>query len=140
MAEGSETPERVETPPPAMGVLGKRRRDEGIRTFFGSTSRTNSLDEDEGPPSAQESGVQVYLGPEEEEERYTCPRCSRAMGTTEKAEHDDWHFARDLQREESAAPPPPPPARTNMTTKPVSGNRRGKGKPPEKGQRKIAFG
>ena len=31
---------------------------------------------------------------------YLCPRCSKPIATASKEEHEDWHFAKDLQRHE----------------------------------------
>lgn len=75
---------------------------------------------------------------------FTCPRCNAAVATTEQAEHDDWHFAKDLQAEDraSSATPAHQPAKPSTQHK-----SKGRGRPPnngldrsEKGQRKLAFG
>lgn len=36
-------------------------------------------------------------------ESYFCDRCSKDVAVNNKAEHDDWHFARDLQLQEQAS-------------------------------------
>lgn len=75
---------------------------------------------------------------------YTCERCKQRLATGEKAEHEDFHFAQDLQNQHASPPRPPPP-------KPAPSARvkgRAKGKSPlgggggviEKGQRRITFG
>jgi DNA polymerase eta len=80
---------------------------------------------------------------------FFCPACGRSLPASTKAEHDDWHFAKDLQaadRASSSSPAvaaeprqPPPPA-----TK--SAKAAGPGRPPkraggaEKGQRRLVFG
>ncbi|KAI9812283.1 MAG: DNA-directed DNA polymerase eta rad30 [Pycnora praestabilis] len=97
---------------------------------------------------------------------YICERCNGSMSITEKEEHDDWHFARDLQAQErGSAPvtesPTTPSTELNISSKPNTvvgrSNPKGKGlggKKPgtagtshggstgktEKGQRKLAFG
>ena len=51
-------------------------------------------------------------------DQYLCPRCEKTMILEEKNEHDDWHFAKDLEEQDGAAstehptqfaPPPHPP-------------------------------
>lgn len=78
--------------------------------------------------------------------QYQCDRCGKLMHECDKAEHEDFHFAQDLQKEESAHRPPPkpvPPASTSSrgiggsAGKPKS---KGRGGGPEKGQKKLAFG
>ena len=76
---------------------------------------------------------------------YLCPRCSKPVPVEEKAEHEDFHFAQDLQDQQSPAQRPPPkpiPAPAASAQKP-----KGRGRPPsagksgvEKGQKRLAFG
>lgn len=45
-------------------------------------------------------------------DQYSCSRCNQTMQADEKTEHDDWHFAQDLQSQEqgsgaTASQPPP---------------------------------
>lgn len=77
---------------------------------------------------------------------YTCPRCSKPIPETERTEHDDFHFAQDLQNEHTS-PPRPPPKPVPPARVPASRSKpKGRGRPPgnagggEKGQRKLAFG
>lgn len=89
-------------------------------------------------------------------ETYECPRCKQNMPLDEQAEHDDFHFAQDLQNEQ-ATPPRPPPKPIPPSGRPSStegsrgsgsgrGRGRGRGRPPalasgpEKGQKRLAFG
>ena len=47
-----------------------------------------------------------------------CSRCDRTLDPDEKGEHDDWHFAKDLQAQEDdggRAPTSPAPATTKAT-------------------------
>jgi DNA polymerase eta len=75
-------------------------------------------------------------------ELFTCDRCKKHIATVDRAEHDDFHFAQDLQNETMRpVPAPPKPA---SSSKPKA---KGRGRPaangigaPEKGQRKLAFG
>lgn len=75
---------------------------------------------------------------------YMCSRCRSSIFVTKREEHEDWHFAKDLQAEEqstiSAERPSRPPSA--VTFKPKSRGRPPAGGPSkvEKGQRKLAFG
>ena len=88
---------------------------------------------------------------------YECPRCSRRIPIRDQSEHEDFHFAQDLQGQQSSQPRPPskPPETANSHARGGSIARgapakRGRGRPPkvlsngnegvEKGQRKLAFG
>lgn len=163
-----------ETPPPP----GKRRKlDIGITNFF--TTRPNDhaeegnggpfdtpedgnredgvLDDpdlsgaiDEPPPSAQKPPAhQTTL------DSYFCPRCSKNIALEDKVEHEDFHFAQDLQNQGSSPPPeqppskPVPPAKAVAPSTASASKPKGRGRPlggatsgdgVEKGQRRLAFG
>ena len=34
------------------------------------------------------------------QDEYICPRCEQVIPSDERAEHDDWHFAKDLEDDE----------------------------------------
>lgn len=83
---------------------------------------------------------------------YVCPRCAARMPFDEQAEHEDFHFAQDLQNDEhSEAPRPPPKPIPPAPNKPGpsrgGGSTRGKGRGrppafasgPEKGQKRLHF-
>lgn len=85
-------------------------------------------------------------------EKFFCDRCHKSFSVDEQDEHTDWHFARDLQREEqttvsnnSTAKPPPPPRPPSQRGARTG---RGRGRPPKsaggggigRGQSKLAFG
>jgi hypothetical protein len=56
-------------------------------------------------------------------EEYMCPRCEKSMSFNEKEEHDDWHFAKDLESQEGngvATPQPPPQIYAPPPTAPPS--------------------
>jgi DNA polymerase eta len=118
------------------------------------------------PPSAQDHSPQSYsktLDPssrlrshpsaeESADDRYVCSRCKKAMAEVERPEHEDFHFAQDLQNEQSSPARPPsakPQSDLASASAPASGKSKakGRGRPagstlggPEKGQRKLAFG
>ncbi|KAJ6107453.1 hypothetical protein N7523_008776 [Penicillium sp. IBT 18751x] len=74
----------------------------------------------------------------------TCPRCTKSMPEYKREEHDDWHFAKDLEiqdRQEAMTTQPSHPA--NPTTSRASNTRgrggRGDKSKREKGQMRLAF-
>lgn len=73
-------------------------------------------------------------------EQYTCTRCDRSFQIIEQGEHEDWHFAKDLQAKERS----PGVSGQTPRPRPPTNRGRGRGRPtnrgPEKGQSKLAFG
>lgn len=80
-------------------------------------------------------------------ETYFCDRCKKPIIIEEKAEHEDFHFAQDLQDQHSS-PARPPPKTVPPANKPATSEKkgRGRGRPPatlggpERGQKRLAFG
>ena len=72
---------------------------------------------------------------------YTCSRCGEALASASSLQdHQDWHFAKDLQDEDLRQPSPPrKPSATSKKAVSSSGTKKARGKP-EKGQSKLAFG
>lgn len=74
----------------------------------------------------------------------TCPRCSKSIPEVEREEHEDWHFAKDLEiqeRQEARNMQQSRPANPNTSSTSNTrgrGGRGGRGKP-EKGQMRLAF-
>lgn len=81
-------------------------------------------------------------------ESYVCDRCSKAMPTTSKREHEDWHFAKDLQAQErqESRSDGVDESPTVVPSHGPKGSRSGKSsavsnqKSVEKGQKRLAFG
>lgn len=90
-------------------------------------------------------------------EAYTCDRCSKSMPTSNQEEHEDWHFAKDLQAQErtnATSTGARPTSASHGNSKPISvgptrGPKRAGGagqngsqvqKRVEKGQSKLVFG
>ena len=73
-------------------------------------------------------------------ETYICPRCQASVHMYEQDEHDDWHFAKDLQAEERAPGPSNTEVKKPQTVKPQKGPRKPGGGGDERGQRKLVFG
>jgi hypothetical protein len=64
-------------------------------------------------------------------DRYICERCEKKLHIDEKTEHDDWHFAKDLQEQDGGAVAPAP---VNPAPQSKSGSKKsdanGKEQPP----------
>ncbi|KAK4623983.1 N-acetyltransferase eso1 [Fulvia fulva] len=77
---------------------------------------------------------------------YLCDRCKRRIPELDRTEHEDFHFAQDLQNEQATPPRPPPKLTTQVTQHSAKTKQKGRGRPPasvggpEKGQKKLAFG
>lgn len=65
---------------------------------------------------------------------YLCPRCEKSMSFSEKGEHDDWHFAKDLETQDQGGvatlQPPPPVAPPTQDSKPHPASDEKSGQPP----------
>ncbi|KAJ4514322.1 N-acetyltransferase eso1 [Exophiala dermatitidis] len=75
---------------------------------------------------------------------YFCKACQKSIDETDRIEHEDWHFARELQAQETPAVKGPsnsrPPGQPNAKPKRGGIGTRGRGSKPEKGQSRLAFG
>ncbi|KAK4997459.1 DNA-directed DNA polymerase eta rad30 [Elasticomyces elasticus] len=104
-------------------------------------------DTDQTTPANRED-VPVILHPRVIDS-YFCDRCQQSLPVASTGEHEDWHFAKDLQAhdrntsaESVAARPLQPAPRSSMP----HNKGRGRGRPPgqtvraEKGQKRLAFG
>ena len=59
--------------------------------------------------------------PHQLSDQYTCPRCSQTFHVDEKSQHEDWHFAGDLQaQEQNGATSPEPQSQPASTIQPLS--------------------
>lgn len=117
---------------------------------------------DDGVPRADNGTASTTLSPKNEaveEERhfssleskaihqqritdYICDRCNMKLESEDALQsHHDWHFAKDLQNEDSGIPSRStrPPATTGNRKAAQTFKKSGHGKP-EKGQMKLAFG
>lgn len=105
------------------------------------------------PPSYQPENPTSYQNPpvlhQQTLDTFFCDKCNIHLPSSDKAEHDDYHFAMDLSKEmryeERSAPTTAPSGRkTPINQKPARGRGRppgsGSGRGTEKGQAKLAFG
>ncbi|KAH8423520.1 DNA-directed DNA polymerase eta [Aspergillus melleus] len=133
----------------------KRRKlddNNGIRRFFGQPSGAATkphADEHEETvigPTGESPGTSSSMprSPQVVPGLYTCDKCNKPIPEVEKDEHDDWHFAKDLENQErqaardsSQAPHPSSNAGPANARGKNSRNTRDK---PEKGQMRLRFG
>lgn len=72
---------------------------------------------------------------------FICGRCSVAFDSPETLQnHQDWHFATDLEAEERKRPVPRPATIPNKKTSAASNKKKTRSSQPEKGQSKLKFG
>jgi DNA polymerase eta len=122
-----------------MDVLGKRKRDDsGIARFF--PKRDDSSPEHGG-------GVEDDVVTEDIEiedpagETYLCGQCQKPIPLQDMEVHEDYHVALDLSRESvPVRTVPAVQSRTKRVSKDEKKGPKKKGKPVEKGQKKLEFG
>lgn len=132
----------------------KRKVDgSGIKRFFAQppgqdnpvtndTEDQPSLPDNELTPLMEESD---YQGDNSAIEYFTCSRCTKVIPSYEKEEHDDWHFAKDLDqqdRQDVRDAQQQQQQQSHTNNNPRSSNSRGRGRgrgKPEKGQMRLAF-
>ncbi|KAJ5104543.1 hypothetical protein NUU61_001890 [Penicillium alfredii] len=150
------TPRETIEPPPAEK---KRKVDDGdIKRFFAMPSHADSSTPDEPesrtlqPEPEPASPTKILTGEassdgqfESTVPQFICSRCSKSFPEHDKAEHDDWHFAKDLAiqdrqdaRNTQNNQPLPRTSSPRASSVRGRGGRGGRGKP-EKGQRRLAF-
>ncbi|KAE8349961.1 hypothetical protein BDV28DRAFT_50370 [Aspergillus coremiiformis] len=159
---GHVTKDRVIDDPPGMPQPSEKRRkveEDGIRRFFNQSPGVNiNHQPSEAASATPEMGLEgssenLFLSeggscnPELAESPmgfYTCSRCGKSLPEGQRDEHDDWHFAKELEREERQTI-----MRSQQTARPSSnpGSSSARGRPgrnnrgkPEKGQTRLAFG
>lgn len=145
------------------GQAPKRRKlndEAGITRFFGKTESTEEHDEDGDDVPDEE--VLATVTPEEDVEsaaeqrsedlhrqdiaKYFCSKCQKLCLEKEKEEHDDWHFAKELQAQDNPSIKGPsnsrPPGMSAHKPKRGASSARARSHAvkPEKGQSRLAFG
>lgn len=134
----------------------KRKVDSnGIKRFFGQPPHQDDSvrnDNESHSPTPNQDPISVSESFEDKSHhssvvQFACSRCSRTLPEYEKEEHDDWHFAKDLELQDrqdaiDAQQQPPPQQQQSRTSNPKPSNSRGRGRgrgKPEKGQMRLAF-
>ncbi|KAL4904499.1 hypothetical protein BDW74DRAFT_25417 [Aspergillus multicolor] len=133
--------------------IEKRRKteDNGLRRFFNKpTQSSGEMDQVDDAPETNVHDAQIpdNISPMADEVEgvssnvFNCPRCGRSVPTDEEDEHNDWHFAKDLELEERQAARSSQAAQLPTRTTPNSRkpSRGGRGGKSEKGQTRLTFG
>lgn len=118
---------------------GEKRRkieDNGIRRFFSKPSSPFQSEGTEDTPMPANGDDSQFPLPEG---LYLCPRCNDTLPEEGKPEHDDWHFAKDLESEDREAMTTGPSSPPRVSRQTPSRGRGGRGKP-ERGQMRLQFG
>ncbi|KAK5198901.1 N-acetyltransferase eso1 [Exophiala xenobiotica] len=137
----------------------RRRLSDGpnIARFFARSESTGDTNDSAGVDlldvSTHEEDVEAQLGersghnndlPERDIATYFCPACQKSINDSDRAEHEDWHFAKDLQAQDKPSVTGPtnsrPPGLSHAKPKRGGASSRGRGSKPEKGQSRLAFG
>lgn len=129
----------------------KRRKIEesGITRFFAKTPTTEPTNPKE-PIFSENSGNMLNTGGYSLDGIppgfYTCSQCNQPVLEDVKTEHEDWHFAKELESQERQAArntgPGTSPTNTNANTNTSTRGRGGRGGrvKTEKGQMRLTFG
>ncbi|KAJ5182763.1 hypothetical protein N7492_000379 [Penicillium capsulatum] len=132
--------------------MEKKRKvdDSGIKRFFTQPpNQGDSVTRDSEGPSVKPDETPAF--PLEGEhrlentviEQFTCNRCSKTMSVYEQEEHEDWHFAKDLElqdRQDARDAQEQHQSRANNNPRSLNSRGRGRGRgKPEKGQMRLAF-
>ncbi|KAK5259758.1 N-acetyltransferase eso1 [Exophiala xenobiotica] len=137
----------------------RRRLSDGpnIARFFARSESTGDTNDSAGVDlldvSTHEEDVEAQLGersghnndlPERDIATYFCRACQKSINDSDRAEHEDWHFAKDLQAQDKPSVTGPtnsrPPGLSHAKPKRGGASSRGRGSKPEKGQSRLAFG
>lgn len=146
-------PREHDTHPDEQVPMEKKRKvdDNGIRRFFAqpSTERAALMDESPASETGLDFGPVTFEAVEPQLDtpeipHFTCERCAQSLPEYEREEHDDWHFAKDLQLQDrqetkSSQQPPRPAASSSRPSNSRGRGGKGGGGKPEKGQRRLAF-
>ncbi|EXJ62949.1 DNA polymerase eta subunit [Cladophialophora yegresii CBS 114405] len=149
------------TPVPGDEQPSKRRKfDEGPPTIARFFSRDESIGEGEDESGSEVQGVnsehhdlasgndvQCHHDTQLHQSgiaMYLCKACHQSISESDRREHEDWHFARDLQAQDKPAVTSPansrPPGPSGSKPKRGVGGTRGRGSKVEKGQSRLPFG
>ncbi|GIC89574.1 DNA-directed DNA polymerase eta [Aspergillus udagawae] len=113
-------------------------------SFYSDSAQPGEKNEDDGTGALQgESSLPGAQAIATSSASYTCNRCQKSLPIDDQNEHEDWHFAKDLELEErQATRKSQQVSRLNTSDTPQArgrGGRSARGKP-EKGQTRLSFG
>ena len=155
-----ENRDREDSPSDAAGSVKRRKVDDGIQRFFPKPPLTSEDHNDEpnmslrSPPLAAEHpdaeatpDASILFDHEGSDIGYTCQKCHKTIPVEDQGEHEDWHFAKQLEADERSniveSRPHTEPRKTVAPTKPLRGRPKksaSAGTPAGRGQTKLAFG
>ena len=157
-----DLPSRSNTATPVDGDehSSKRRKlgdgPPSITRFFSKGEDTEDLDGGSGDDLKDDEVEQDTLGQEAHVQpdqpqlhqldiaTYFCKSCQKSINESDRHEHEDWHFAKDLQAQDVTVETGPsnsrPPGPATSKPKRGGGATRGRGSKVEKGQSRLAFG
>ena len=151
-------PDRFESD--ARPASKRKKADEGIAKFL-ARKASSGEDQVEEPTRRSATGTPTHgpeqsplekhetldhLGSSEQQDVYICPDCQAKIYSVERAEHADWHFAKQLQADERTSSTPIPQAQPLAPGNAVSVKTRGRPKKTaasgggDRGQKKLVFG
>ena len=93
-------------------------------------ARRNDGNTNHGPTPTRQASITSYF----------CDRCRKSLPSAEKDEHEDWHFARDLQAQDRATPHSTQNAIIKRSRPGRPAGSLSTPKNPEKGQSRLVFG
>ncbi|KAF2673775.1 DNA polymerase eta [Microthyrium microscopicum] len=144
VVDSSEASDSEEEPPTA-----KRQKidvDDGIRRFFAhpSEAATSTHNENQATQARFPTETDVLDG------IYICKKCSKPILQSDAGEHEDWHFAKNLENELRQEPRPAPvhqveshakeKVKEKTKTKRTAGQGHQSTEKVEKGQQRLRFG
>jgi DNA polymerase eta len=106
----------------------------------GASDNADEDELDDQEPRAGEPHPELH---QQDIGKYFCQQCNTSILDSEKDEHNDWHFAKELQGQDQAGPSssrPPESAKHVKTKKATPASKAAPSGKPEKGQRRLAFG
>jgi DNA polymerase eta len=129
----------------------------GIGRFFKQMDSEVESDDATPPPTHLEEHLETYQAAEvpflttevgqegvESFGVYVCPRCNQRVDEYQRGEHEDWHFAKDLEAQEVQADRTSQDIVQQLSRKPATAPDRKKARPretkAEKGQKRLFFG
>ncbi|KIW71424.1 hypothetical protein PV04_03593 [Phialophora macrospora] len=121
------------------GESTRESEDESGNEVHGDNAEHHDLGQDdnshpEQAPRPHQSDIATYF----------CKACQKSINESDRREHEDWHFARELQAQDTPAVTGPtnsrPPGPPNSKPQRGGGGTRGRGSKVEKGQSRLPFG
>lgn len=137
----------VDKMPGEQSIKRRKIEENGITRFFTKTPTTEPTNSKEPGESLSENSSNMpatreHLPDETPPGFYPCSICNQSVLEDEKAEHDDWHLAKELESQERQAARNTGPRTSTTNTNANTRGRGGRGGrvKTEKGQMRLNFG